>query len=154
MTKYTLYLYVPVSIYILKNIFEMFNNNKENDFSSTCFITIGLIVAGMIFSFGLLKIVSIIFHNFIVNNCIEKSKKTDDKIHQHYLIKNIVFGIFYYGIMSILNYYVIYNYQIEYLPKMIGGRLNTRDFMKSLTQPISTPVKYVFMFSIGISIIC
>jgi hypothetical protein len=148
-SKYTLFLYIPPSILTFTKSLEIEQYFIDNGYEKTNPMDFLYLFLGILFSGGLFWVVSKCFHNFIVNNAIQKSRTTNDINQHYYLIKNIIFGLFFYTIMTTINFYLIYTYNPEFLPKLLGGSLDVTTFIENWPQPISNPVRIFFIFSIG-----
>ena len=148
-SKYTLLIYIPASILMFQQGFEIEKYYEANGYQKTDPMNYFYMFIGTIYSGALFWMVSKVFHNFIKTRATKILRTTTDINKHFYLIKNMIFGIIYYTSMVIINYYLIYTYNPEFLPKSFGGSLDVTTFVDEWPQKISNPVRILFVFSIG-----
>ena len=77
------------------------------------------------------------------------SKLEETKEQQVDRILKLFYSLFYYLIITIINYFVISTFQSDCLPTFFNGSLNLTSYTENWPRDVNPYVKYVFLFSIG-----
>lgn len=149
LSKYITIAYIIASAFLFKEIFKIedyfiSNGFGESDKRDYLYIFLGIFISAFIFKFT-----SWAFDSFIRRNKLDKSRRNESTEWYVYRIKNMVYGIFYYGLGTIINFYLIKTYSPEFLPKYMGGNLDVLTFADSWPRTPSKPVSIFFIITIG-----
>ena len=147
-TKYIFFVYLIFLILFFKTIFDIENYYIKSNLPKTDYREYLLILVGLIISRGLFYVTKITLSGFILRN-MAPSKYVETKQEQVYRIILLIYSFIYYTGMSIINYYVIKNYQLDCLPRFLGGTLSVIDYLQKYPSQVHLYVRTVFLVSIG-----
>ena len=134
---------------MMKQIFEIETFFVENGYGATNKWEYAYIVLGILISSGIFKLSNLYITPFIEKNSKKESRINENKDQHHYRIKNMFYGLIYYSIASVINLFLVYKYNSECMPKLLGGELNIYQFSNTWPRNISTPVRIFFIITIG-----
>lgn len=148
-SKYCVVVYILISIFMFRQFgisekFYIENGHGRTEKMNYFYVLLGMIYSAFVFFF-----MSWSCDGFIRKYANPKSKMHESKDSYHHRIKNMFYGLVYYSISTLLNFYLIYTYNPELLPVMLGGKLNVLGFMANWPQTASKPVLIFFIVSIG-----
>ena len=130
-------------LYKIENFYEKSQYGRTNVYEYLL-IFVGVLLCALLFEF-----VKIVTRKFILNNMSDHKRLIETKEQRLYRIQIIFNSAIYYFWISVINFYLIKKYEIDYLPKYLGGKLEISNFLGDWPRQIAFPVRAILMISIG-----